>query len=217
MSNTSLMPNNKLIKATTVTSSGTLPISNALDDFSQKSTEKVVEKFEHDYLARSSHLATQRDNFAHTHISDSDLSARLFNATAEVKILMSQVAMHVDQKWRDILFRQIDNLHNIDDWYEDDLPINKGSFSSFIKGMLSINPANHPDIGLTHEGYVIAVWAKNGTRLVTEFKPNDRVKWLVSRLVDDEVERAAGETSILRLLSCLAPYQPDFWFNGNNA
>ena len=46
-----------------------------------------------------------------------------------------------------------------------------------------------------------------------EFMPNEKVKWLISRKLDDlETERAAGSTTIGRLYQCLTPYDLGSWF-----
>src|ERR1700735_1244401 len=43
----------------------------------------------------------------------------LFDALAAAKILTSQVAMHLDEGWRDKLFRQLDSLHDPAEWEQD--------------------------------------------------------------------------------------------------
>jgi len=137
----------------------------------------------------------------------------LFDATSSVKIAMSQVAMHVDRKFRDKLFSQIDALHDLDEWNADDNPIDKYSFVSFIKGILQINPQRYPSLGLSNDGNLMVAWIQDKNRLIVEFLPNDRVEWVISRYVDEEIDRASGETSIPRLLDRLAPYHPEIWFN----
>ncbi len=173
--------------------------------------DNPVKKFDLDYGNNTS-LASC---FSTTTLYDSAaLEDRLFDATAAVKILTSQVAMHVGRKWRDKLFQQIDALHDIDEWYEEDMPIDKNAFSSFIKGILFINPSCYPGIGLSHQGHVLAAWVKGRNRLILEFLPGDRVKWIVSKLLEDgEMERATGDTSVSRLHLCLAPYSPESWLN----
>ena len=51
------------------------------------------------------------------------LEDRLFDATANVKILTSQVAMHLDPEWRERLFKQLDSLHDPEEWEAEDKPI----------------------------------------------------------------------------------------------
>ena len=140
------------------------------------------------------------------------LDERLYDATATVKIKMSNVAMHIGTEWRDKLFNQIDSLHDIKEWDEDDNPVNKDSFGAFIKELILLKPDNHPGLGLSFNGNVIAMWRKNNDKLIIEFLANGKAKWLVSHDVGGDVERASGISNLLRLPECIAPYNPERWF-----
>lgn len=140
------------------------------------------------------------------------IEERLFDATSSVKILTAQVAMHIDKKYRDKLFSQIDSLHDLDEWDADDKPVKKSSFKTFLKAILQIKPERHPGLGLTYEGYLIAAWTTGSDQLTTEFLPNDRVQWVLTRNIGGETERASGQTAVTRLYECLKPYHPDHWF-----
>lgn len=137
----------------------------------------------------------------------------IFNATAEIKILTSQVAMHLDASTKSKLFAQIDSLHDYDDWDPDDKPIQKDSFRSLLRTMLFIKPQRHPGIGLSHNGNVVAVWLYGDSKLSAEFLGNDQIKWIVKLVTEDnEIERVAGTTKIARFIECLKPYNPDIFF-----
>ena len=144
--------------------------------------------------------------------SSKTIEEKLFDATASVKILASKVAMHLDRDRRNKLFNQIDSLHDIEEWDEEDRPIINSSFETFLKTILLISPQRHPGLGLSHEGNLIATWGNNQDRLITEFLPKEFVRFVLSRIVDGEIERATGEIKISRLLECLTPYQPNHWF-----
>jgi len=144
--------------------------------------------------------------------SDVAIKDRLFDATAAVKILTSQVAMHLDKKLRDKMFRQLDLIHDLNEWDRDDKPIKKLSFATFLKTILQIKPQRGPGLGLTFDGNLIAAWTEGQDRLTTEFLPNNRVRWVLARTLDGEVERANGETTVSRLYECLLPYHPEHWF-----
>ena len=143
---------------------------------------------------------------------DAAIKDHLFDATAAVKILTSQVAMHLDKKLRDKMFRQLDLIHDLDEWNRDDKPIKKLSFATFLKAILQIKPQRGPGLGLTYDGYLITAWTVGQDRLTTEFLPNNRVRWVLARTLDGEVERANGETTVSRLYECLLPYHPEHWF-----
>lgn len=144
--------------------------------------------------------------------SKKSIEEKLFDATASVKILASKVAMHLDRDRRNKLFSQIDSLHDIAEWDEEDMPIKDSSFETFLKAILLISPKQHPGLGLSHKGNLIATWGNNQDRLITEFLPKGLVRFVLSRTVDSEIERATGETNISRLYECLVPYQPNHWF-----
>jgi hypothetical protein len=145
---------------------------------------------------------------------EQSLDARVFNALAEAKILTSRVAMHLDRDARNRVFRQLDSLHDIDEWEEGDEPVNQSSFQTFLKAILSITPEQPPGLGLSHTGNLIAAWMTARDRLTIEFLPNDRVRWVLARYLDnEEPARFAGQTNVSQLLEGLAPHRPEHWFS----
>ncbi len=143
---------------------------------------------------------------------DKTLEERLFDATANVKILTSQVAMHLDREWRNKLFGQLDSLHDLEEWDHDDVPIQEGSFATFLKAIVQIKPERRPGLGLSHNGHLIAAWTADQDRLTIEFFQNDKVRWVLTRRIGVETERFAGQTSVSRLVQGLAPYNSGRWF-----
>jgi hypothetical protein len=144
--------------------------------------------------------------------SERSVSERIFDALADVKILTSQVAMHLDTEWRHKLFRQLDSLHDIAEWEPGDEPIERESFTTFLRAILSINPKRRPGLGLSQAGYLVAAWKTSDDLLTIEFLGLDRVRWVLSRRKGDVPERFAGETRVDRLVASLAQYNPDHWF-----
>ena len=136
----------------------------------------------------------------------------LFDARANVKIMASAVSMHINPELRIKLFRQIDMLHDPDEWEPEDTPINQLSFKTFLSGLLQINPERGPGLGLSNTGNVIAAWVTDKDRLIIEFMPK-KVKWVITRFINDEPEQFTGRTLINRLFESLAPYNPDHWFS----
>ena len=145
-------------------------------------------------------------------IADQSLPEKLYDALARVKLLTAQVSMHLDTEWRSRIFEQLDDLHDAEDWHEDDDPIKASSFETFLRMIIFHNPSRRPGFGVSNRGYLIAAWTSGSDRLTIEFLPNDKVKWVLSCEVDDETERAAGETPVRRLMEVLAPYSPPRWF-----
>lgn len=170
----------------------------------------IAEKVEQLQIPLSPSAMTA-DRGTATHSARS-ISEQLFDATAEVKILTSQVAMHFENEWRDRLFAQLDRLHDPDEWDEEDRPIDRLSFSTFLKAIFDLRPAVRPGLGLTNGGNLIAAWTKGRNRLTLQFMPGARVKWVISRWVDEEMDQVAGDTPVQRLSVALAPYGPNAWF-----
>jgi hypothetical protein len=143
------------------------------------------------------------------------LAERLFNATAAAKIWTSRVVMHLDRAARDRFFRQLDRLHDEEEWIGDDLPVNLESYKSFIRAFVRMGIDRGPSLALMPSGNLLAVWQHDSDRLTIEFLPGNRAKWLLSRMFKGEIERAAGETLISRIGAVLAPYGPDGWLIGS--
>lgn len=144
---------------------------------------------------------------------EKSVEERLFDATASVKILTSAVAMHLDSVWREKLFRQIDSLHDPEEWDPEDTPVRQASFNTFLKAIFQLQPNRLPGLGLSHAGFLIAAWTTGQNRLTIEFLANDRVRWVISRRHDNESEQYAGHTSVSRLREGLQAHHPEEWFS----
>jgi hypothetical protein len=142
------------------------------------------------------------------------LEIRVFDALAGAKVSTAQVAMHFEQDLRDRLFRQLDSLHETDQWEEGDEPLDQSSFQTFLKAILTVRPERRPGLGLSQTGNLIAAWTTARDRLTIEFLPNDRVSWVLARYDDtDEPARYAGQTNVTELVEGLAPHRPEHWFS----
>lgn len=142
------------------------------------------------------------------------LESRAFDALAGAKVLTAQVAMHLDEGVRNRLFRQLDSLHEIDQWEEGDEPLDQSSFQTFLKALLTIRPERRPGLGLSQAGNLIASWTTGRDRLTIEFLPNDQVSWVLARYDETgEPARYASQTSVSLLVEGLAPHRPEHWFS----
>lgn len=140
------------------------------------------------------------------------LEERVFKALADAKIWTSRVAMHLDASARNRYFRQLDLLHDCDEWAGNDLPLALESYKSFIRFMLMIGGEAKPSLALTGSGNLLAIWQNEAGRLSVEFLPANSVEWVITKGEGDLIEQAAGRTSLTRLLANLAPYHPTQWF-----
>lgn len=142
----------------------------------------------------------------------SSLEEKLFDATASVKVMTSQVAMYLNSDWRSKLFNQIDFLHDVDEWEQGDEPLQRESYATFLKAICELQPKKRPGLGLTPSGQLIAAWTAGSSRLTIEFLGNGRVKWVISRMIDDEIEHYVGDTTVNRLAAGLQPHHTEEWF-----
>jgi hypothetical protein len=149
------------------------------------------------------------------------IDERLFEALAEVKILTSKIAMHLDRDWRNKLFAQLDRMHVAAEWDEEDELLNASSFETFLQTWFVLKPKRNPGFGISVRGYLLASWVSEDSQLSLEFFPNGRVSWVVSipadipsadeNLTTSPRERACGQTHLASLLSRLEPYDPQRW------
>jgi hypothetical protein len=146
-------------------------------------------------------------------VLDQSLEAKLYAALADAKVLTAQIAMHLDRSWRDKLFRQLDSLHDIDEWDLDTEPLHKASFSTFLRTLHAVGAKRRPGLGLSFSGNLIGAWTVGVNRLTIEFLPNDQLRWAVLREYGQQPERASGKTTVGRIGAVLAPYDPKIWFD----
>lgn len=146
-----------------------------------------------------------------TSASTRSIEERSFDALVAAKVWTSKVAMHLSLDARDRYFRQLDRLHDADEWVEGN-PVGLESYKGFIRFMLLAGRSSKPALGLSPTGCLVAVWMTKASRLTLEFLDKDHAEWLV-RLEDGaEVERAAGKTTVTRLPAVLAPFKAEEWF-----
>ena len=141
---------------------------------------------------------------------------QLYDALAEAKVMTAQIAMHLDSDWQAELFAELDDLLKLEDWHEDDKPFGGSSFATFLRVILIEKPKCRPGLGVSDLGNLIAAWTNGTARLTLECYPGDMIRWVLSCKIDDEVERAAGETQVRRLPTVLQPFFPDRWFLNAN-
>jgi hypothetical protein len=138
------------------------------------------------------------------------LEEALFQALANAKIWTSQVAMRLDSEDRNRYFKQLDRLHDVNEWYEHDEPIDLESYKGFIRFMLIVQGNSKPAMALSSKGQLVAVWETGGRKLVVEFIDSDRLQWLVSCGADD---RTVGKANLENIVERLEPYNPRIWFD----
>jgi len=147
--------------------------------------------------------------------SGTALDQRVFDALANAKTFAAMVSMHLDKAWREKLFNQLDDLHDLSEWETGDEPVEQKSFITFLKTFIALDPRRRPSLGMTHDGHILMAWVRGSDRLTLEFLENDSVRWTVTMTIDGNKERAAGQTVATRLTQTLAPYSLQDWLSND--
>lgn len=137
----------------------------------------------------------------------------LFESLSSFKIRISQVAMHLEDDWRQRLFGQLDSLLSAEDWDPKDVPPTLQSFTTFLRTMLFLAPRRRPGLGATADGHIVGSWTTGDRRLTIEFLPNDRVRYVVSLPGTGGRDVVAGLVGAERLAGHLQAYDPHLWFD----
>lgn len=159
-----------------------------------------------------SFISQNEEHVESTVAAPPSLGERVFQALSDAKIWTSRLAMYLEKSARDRYFRQLDLLHDCEQWISEDSPVLLSSYQAFIRFMLLIGGQSKPSLALAPNGNLLAIWDSEGSRLTIEFLPSDRCEWVVSRQDGQLVERVAGNTRLGRIQANLQPYTPEIWF-----
>ncbi len=141
------------------------------------------------------------------------LEERLFSSRSEFKVYASSVSMHLGREWLTKLFSQVDSALDAEEWDPRDPPPRLATAKTFIRMLLLLQVKTKPGLGVSNSGNFVAAWTNEQNRLTVECFPEDKVRWVLSRVSDSDIERAAGEGRIERLKDFIAPYKPEIWFD----
>jgi hypothetical protein len=143
---------------------------------------------------------------------DPTIPEKLFESLVGAKVVTSQVAMHLERKWRDAFFAKLDRIHDADEWDPKDVPLVAASVHTFLRAMFAWKPKHNPAIGLSGRGNMIAAWRDGEIRLTVEFYPDDKVGWIVSLPRDGWTQKCSTSNLIDEFENVLSPYTPVRWF-----
>lgn len=143
------------------------------------------------------------------------IEEQLYVALADAKIWTSQVAMHLERQARDRLFRQLDVLHEADEWAQGDKPVSLASYQSLVRALLYHKINSRPGLSLMPTGNLLALWVDGEDKLTVEFLPSNRTRWFVQHQSKNGPERSTGTAPLERLRDVLQPYGAERWFSGS--
>jgi len=174
--------------------------SSLLSDNYKENSQQIFSDETKVIMNRISELESKSGSaFVKNKIVSDTLDERLFDARANVKILLSKVSMHYSDVFREKLYRQIDLIHDPDDWEDEEVPVMLDSFKTFLRWFYLTNPSTLPNFGLTDSGNFIATWVENTRNtLIMEYLASDRVKWYLAIDYEDNKDLTSGTTNIER-------------------
>ncbi len=123
---------------------------------------------------------------------DMKLNTRLFN----LKLLVSQFAIHLDTVERTRLFKRLDRLVSPKTWHEEDELPNEASVRTFLRWLLLTRWQEWIALGFSHSGNLLLAWRVNQDEVTAEFIPADKIRWTISNAVEGRTSVAAGSLDI---------------------
>lgn len=134
-------------------------------------------------------------------VHDEGLEASLFRNRADLKILASQVAMHLSNEERRILFLAIDRLLDHAEWEDESSQIDEHAFRSYLRFMIFARPHRLPNLGVGPYGTLLVGWHKDEKSIHAEFFPEDQCKALIKSSSQRGPETIAWHGHVARLRS----------------
>jgi hypothetical protein len=125
-----------------------------------------------------------------------NLQQRVFDSGVEMKVAVSQYAMHLSPETRQKLFHDLDEVVNVDDWYEEDTLPRYDSFRDFLKWIIYSKRFNWVSIGVSDEGSILVAWKSQHALLTANFNGKSRVLWTATRTSPQGDTHAAGESPL---------------------
>lgn len=143
-----------------------------------------------------------------------DLENSLFKNKSDVKIMISQIAMHLSDKKRYDLFKQIDSLLDLDSFCDGDNLIILKSFSTFLKFYTLYSNTKRPALTVTNNGTLGSTWVSETGKLYIESLANKNNEFVaaVSRKYGNEVEYISYKGTLKMLKNFLKQNNINSWF-----
>ena len=94
------------------------------------------------------------------------------------------------------MFHDLDDVVNIDDWYEEDTLPRYDSFRDFLKWTIYSKRFNWTSIGISENGNILVAWKNDRALLTANFDGKSRVLWTVRRESPEGGIHAAGDSPL---------------------
>lgn len=132
-----------------------------------------------------------------TSVPTKTFEQKVFDALVELKVSVAQFAMHLSPSRRRTIFDQLDNIINVDDWYEDDEFPSIRAFKDVLAWSIYADVPEWNSLGVDDDGDVLLAWHSDRVTLTANFDGNRLVRWTSRyRSEDDVVGHAGGDCSL---------------------
>jgi len=136
----------------------------------------------------------------------------IFNNRSQLKIYTASVAMHLSRKRRDDIFKQIDELLDIDNWSDEDVFISFDSYRTLIRAIISVGLFKRAALTVATSGNIQANWFLSDRRLTIECLSQDNFVLLAYYRPIGEAPRVINRQSALEdLRSTLDEIKATSW------
>jgi hypothetical protein len=145
-------------------------------------------------------------------VEDKSFEQRVFDALVELKVAVAQFAMHLSADQRSNIFSQLDNIINVEDWYEDDQFPSLRAFKDLLAWSIYAEVPQWHSFGVDDDGDVLIAWHTDELTLTANFDGNRLVRWTSRyRSEGDVVAHASGDCSLRQFAK-----QAKFYLKGLN-
>lgn len=122
---------------------------------------------------------------------------RVDDALVELKKAVAQYAMHLSAEQRQSIFEQLENIINVQDWYEEDEFPKLNSLKDLLAWTIYAGVPQWHSFGVDDDGDVLIAWHNEHATLTANFDGNRLVRWTCRyQDGDDAVAHAAGDCSL---------------------
>ena len=128
---------------------------------------------------------------------DKPFEQRVEAALIELKTATAQYAMHLSAAQREEIFDQLENIINVDDWYEEDMFPRLAAFKDLLAWSIYAAVPQWHSLGVDDDGNILIAWHNDEVTLTANFDGNRLVRW-TSRYTNggDNPAHAAGDCSL---------------------
>ncbi len=125
------------------------------------------------------------------------LSEQLFDKSVQLKVQISQFAMHLSREDRSRTFQEIDRLLNVEDWYEEDQLPNDVAFQELVKWAVYAKNYDWTSLGISNSGAMLVAWRVSQSIMTATFSGVRSVRWTVRMGSKDGDSSIVGQSPLL--------------------